>query len=355
MNRHVGHTFDPQIVPMEDLRKFVKTMPKVELHLHLEGAFTLNTLSRLIQKYDGHSAVRDVEALRARFRYGSFSQFIEAWKWKNQFFRTAEDFELSAYETMIELHRQNVVHVEAFFSPWDFENNGLPMEEITEAMLSGCRRAEKETGISWKLIADINREHSPAAGEKRIDQVLKYRTQGVIGIGLGGPEHLFPPDLFVDVFSKARQRGLFVTAHAGEALGADSVRCAMDQLHVQRIGHGIRAIEDLSVVRKLTERRIPLEVCVTSNIKTGVVRSLNEHPICKLIDADVFVTVNSDDPTMFGSTLTDEYNLLTEQLGLSLNSIRMIAYNGVDASVLTPEEKTGLRNRFDMAWSRCPH
>jgi adenosine deaminase len=261
----------------------------------------------LIEKYGGDPGIQSVDDLKTRFAYRDFAHFIAVWQWKNKFFRRGEDFEVSAYETLQRLHTQNVVYVEAFFSPWDFADNGVSMHEITEALVSGCSSAERDFGIRWKLIADINREHGPEAGLKRIDEVASYRDRGVIGIGLGGSEHLCPAELFVDVFARAARRGLFLTAHAGEASGAASVRAAVEQLRVQRVGHGVRAFEDPRLVEELAARRIPLEMCITSNVCTGVVPSAAAHPIRRYLQQGVVVTANTDDPTMFGCSLIDEY------------------------------------------------
>lgn len=334
--------------------RFLLEMPKVELHLHLEGAFTLATLFQLVQKYGGDPSVEEPEDLRSRFVYDDFSQFIDTWIWKNRFFRSGEDFELSSYETLLALSQQNVRYVEAFYSPWDFEKNGLTMEEITDSVLSGCESASRDCGIGWSLIADINREHGPAAGMVRLRQLAKFRHRGVIGIGLGGREKEFPAGPFEGVYREAARVGLFCTAHAGEADGPRSVRAALEQLQVRRIGHGIRAVEDPALVEMLRESRIPLEVCMTSNVKTGVVRSLKEHPVRRLFDAGVKVTINTDDPAMFGCTLSGEFALLLHELGFAPAEIKALCLNAVEASALASDGKAGLVKAVESAWAVAP-
>ncbi len=330
----------------------VRKMPKVELHLHLEGAFTLETLLRLIRKHEPSSSIHSTDDLQARLTYTDFSGFIDAWNWKNSFFRSGKDFELLAYHTLESLSRQNVLYVEPFFSPWDFEDNGISMEEITESILAGCARATRDSGIEWNLIADINREHGPEKGMARIEQILRYRDRGVIGVGLGGREKEYPAERFAQVYAQADRGRLLLTAHAGEADGPASIRAALDRLHVHRIGHGIRAREDDALMAQLAERKIPLEVCITSNVKTGVVPSLRGHPVRTLFDRHLYVTINSDDPTMFDCSLTGEYLLLLEQLGFTPAEIKTLSLNGVTASGLDEHAKLKLCSRFEEFWTQ---
>ena len=331
--------------------RFLLEMPKVELHLHLEGAFTLSTLFHLVRKYGGEPSIEKPEDLRRRFIYRDFSQFIDAWIWKNRFFRSGEDFELSSYETLTGLRKEQILYVEAFYSPWDFEGNGISMEEITESVISGCERASRDCGIGWSLIADINREHGPAAGMSRLRQVANFRNRGVIGIGLGGREKEFPAGPFEEVYREAARIGLFCTAHAGEADGPASVRAALERLHVRRIGHGVRVLEDPAVVELLRQSQIPLEVCITSNVMTGVVRSLKDHPVRKLFDAGVNITINTDDSTMFGCTLSGEFGLLLHQLGFRPAEIRTLCLNAVEATALESGSKKELARIFESAWA----
>jgi adenosine deaminase len=334
-------------------RRFIIGMPKVEIHLHLEGAFTLSTLLTLIRKYGGDASIQTIDDLRDRFVYRDFAQFIDAWIWKNQFFRHGEDFELSAYQTLLDLHSQNVLHIEAFFSPWDFMDNGIGMEEITESLIAGCERAKRECGIGWGLIADINREHGPDVGMHRIDQICQFQDRGVIGVGLGGREAEYAADAYDQVYAEAARRGLLLTAHAGEAAGPESMWAVLDTLHVHRIGHGVRAQEDLNLVETLRQRQVPLEMCLTSNVRTGVVPTFGEHPIRRYLLSGLKVTLNTDDPTMFGCSLTGEYLMLLEKLGWEIEEIRALAMNAVDALALDPVAKDDIRRRCESDWNRA--
>jgi adenosine deaminase len=332
----------------------ISRMPKVELHLHLEGAFTFSTLLSLINKYGGETGVHTIEDLQRRFAYIDFPHFIEIWKWKNKFFRTPEDFELSVFESLRELRTQNVLYVEAFYSPWDFEGNGLTMREITRAVIRGCRKAREQFGIRCSLIADINRDFGPEAGGKRIDDAAEFLGQGVIGIGLGGSEHLYPAELFEKVFAKAHTKGLHCVAHAGEAAGASSVWAALNTLKAERIGHGTRAIEDPVLMKELKRRKIPIEVCMTSNVCTGVVKSVEVHPVKQFLDSGLPVTINTDDPTMFNCTLEGEYKNLLTRCGVKAEMLRTISYASLNASFLDDKGKQELRSAFDLFWNNLP-
>jgi adenosine deaminase len=334
--------------------EFIRMMPKVELHLHLEGAVPYATLMSLINKYGGDSQVRSLADLKNRFAYKTFPQFIETWIWKNQFFRAPEDFELSTFETLTDLHLQHVEYLEAFYSPWDFADNGLSMPDITRAVLRACKRAREEHGIQCVLIADLNRDHGPERAMERIDEVVAFIDQGVIGIGLGGSEHLYPADLFEDAFAKAKRCGLHRVAHAGEAAGPESVWNALQKLDIERIGHGTRAWEDSLLIEELRRRKIPLEMCLTSNVCTGVVRSIEAHPLKKSLEAGLQVTLNTDDPTMFGCTLTSEYVLLLDKPGFTHEELRQISYNALESTFLDEAGKQRLRRRFDEAWKHAP-
>ncbi len=334
--------------------EFIRCLPKIELHLHLEGAFTLETLYRLIKKYGGDHDIYSIEDIKLKFIYDKFEDFIQTWYWKNKYFREGEDFELSTYETLVGLKQQNVVYIEAFFSPWDFGHNGISMEEITESVILGCERAEKDTGIQWKLIADLNRDHGPELASKHLEKIAAYNNRGVIGVGLGGNESLHPAALFTDVFQEAKALGLRRVAHAGEAAGAESVYSTIIDLNAERIGHGVRAIDNPDLMNLLKQSQIPIEVCITSNVMTGAVPSINYHPVKQFLRQGLKVTINTDDPTMFNCTLNDEYFLLLGVLQCSLQDIKNVCYNALESSFLDHVERIQFEKIFNDAWIQAP-
>jgi adenosine deaminase len=186
---------------------------------------------------------------------------------------------------------------------------------------------------------------------ERLDEVTPYLGKGVIGIGIGGSEQLFPADPYEEIYREAKRRGFRLTAHAGEVAGADSIRTVVEKLGAERVGHGLRAHEDPEVISLLKERRIPLEMCIISNSKTGVCPSVKDHPIKDYFRQGLVVTVNSDDPSMFSSTLTDEYMTLVRDLGFTFDDMKQVAMNGVEASFLTDEDKASLRSTFESEWA----
>ncbi len=310
--------------------EIIKQMPKVELHLHLEGAFTFEFLFDQIRKYGGVPEIQSVAEMERKFVFRDFPHFIETWI----------DFEQSTYHTLENLSRQNVVYAEVFYSPWDFVRHGISVAEITKSTLAGIDQARRDFGIECRLIADLIRDFGAGTAIERLDEITPFLGKTLIGIGIGGSEQEFPPAPFKPVYDEARRRGFRLTAHAGEAAGPKSVRDAVDILGAERIGHGVRAVEDPALVAKLNERQIPLDICVTSNLKTNIFKSAQEHPIRRFFDQGLLVTVNSDDPAMFGATITDELLLLHNELGFTLHELHQLQLNAVASAFLTSEEKT---------------
>ena len=314
-------------------------LPKVELHLHLEGAIPLDTLWNLIQKYGGEASVPNMDALKRKFVYRDFPHFIETWIWKNQFLRDYADFTLVAEAVARDLARQNIRYVEAFYSPWEHGLRGMTPQGITEAIRQGLARVPE---IEFALIVDLVRDAGPEQAAVTLEQINEVKHLGVIGIGIGGSEQLHPPEPFKPVYARARELGFHTGAHAGEAAGAESIWGAIHSLKVERIGHGTRAAEDPALLDYLMEHQMPLEMCPLSNVCTGVVASLDEHPIRQYFERGLLVTVNTDDPKMFGNTLAEEYALLVEKLGFTHHEIRTLILNGIRAAWLPEDRKQQL-------------
>jgi adenosine deaminase len=310
-------------------------LPKVELHVHLEGAIPADALAELVAKYGGEP--REVSG---RLAFRTFPEFIAAWVWKNGFLRELDDFTLIAEAMARALVAENVLYAEVFYSPPDFARHGLAAGPLTAAIRRGLARVPE---IEIALVADLVRDFGPARAARTLAEVSELRSLGVIGVGIGGSEHEHPAAPFRPVFETARREGLFVTAHAGEAAGADSVWQALRELGVSRIGHGVRSFEDPALLDYLVEHRVPLEMCPISNVKTGVVRSLREHPIRRYFDRGVVVTVNTDDPGMFGNSLSGELEALHRELGFSFGELARLMRNAVDASWAPDAVRTRLR------------
>jgi adenosine deaminase len=337
----------------ESEMNWLDRIPKVELHLHLEGAIPHNALWELVQKYGRDPSVPDLEALKRRFEYRDFAHFIETWVWKNQFLREYQDFTFIAEAVARDLARQNIRYVEAFFSPLDFARHGLETQKLAEAIRIGLSRVPE---IKVVLVADFVRDFGPQRAAVTLAEVSEVQDQGVIGIGIGGSEQKFPPEPFKEVYQEARRLGFHTSAHAGEAAGAESIWGAICSLRVDRIGHGTRAEEDESLLDYLAERQIPLEMCPLSNLRTGIVTSLVKHPIRRYFERGIIVTVSTDDPKMFGNSLAEEFLSLEEELDFSRDEIRTLILQSIRASWLPENKKQPLVESFcqDPAWQETP-
>jgi adenosine deaminase len=290
-----------------------------------------------------------LEALQRKFQYRDFPHFIETWVWKNRFLREYEDFTLIAEAVALNLSRQNVKYAEMFYTPSDFFRHGLEVQKLTAAIRTGLGRVKQ---IETELILDFCRDRGLENADRNLDAVNEVKQLGVIGVGIGGSEQKYPPELYTKIYEKARLTGFHTTAHAGEAAGTESIWGAIRSLKVERIGHGTRAIEDDNLMRFLTEKQIPLECCPLSNVRTGVVKSIEAHPVKKFFDAGLLVTVNTDDPAMFGNSLAQEYQMLEERLGFSQDKVRKVILNGVKAAWLSNDRKKLLTDTFvkDENW-----
>jgi adenosine deaminase len=315
-------------------------VPKVELHLHLEGAIPLPALWELVKKYGGDQEVATPAALEERFRFRDFTHFIDTWIWKNRFLRELDDFTFVAEAVARHLRDQNIRYVEAFYSPPDFARHGLDVAGITAAVRAGLDRV---ADIRVALVGDLVRDDGPERAGRTLDALAEVRDLGVIGIGIGGSEGPFPPEPFAGVYESARALGFRTSAHAGEAAGPASIWGAIRALRVDRIGHGARAAEDPELVAYLAEHRVPLEMCPISNVRTAVVPALGAHPIRRFVEHGLMVTVNTDDPAMFQTSLAHEYRELARVHDFTHAEIRMLIGHCVDASWLSSEEKARLR------------
>jgi len=322
-----------------DARDWLARLPKVELHVHLEGAIPHEALWELVRKYGGDPAVPDLASLEKKFVFRNFSHFVETWSWKNRFLREDEDFVLIAEAVARDLAGQNIRYAEVFFSPSDFAAFGLEPQRIAEAVRRGLARVPE---IRISLVADLVRDDGPVKAARTLAEVYEARVLGIIGIGIGGSESKFPPEPFGAVYEEARRLGFRTSAHAGEAAGPESVWAAARLLRVDRIGHATRAAEDESLVEYLAERQIQLEMCPLSNVRTGVIDSLERHPIRRFYDRGIPVTANTDDPKMFGTSLAEEYSCLMDRLRFTRNDIQTLVANAVRASWLPEPEKRAL-------------
>jgi adenosine deaminase len=335
--------------------RWLETLPKVELHLHIEGAIPHRALWDLIEKYGGDPRVPTFEALPAQFVYRDFPDFIDRWLWKHGYIREPEDFELIGAAVAAELARQRIVYAEAFFTPSDVARTGMSPQAVALALRRGLRTVD---GTEVALIADVCRDVGPDVAAGTVEAIGEVAAEaGVIGVGMGGSEQRFPPEPFEAVYERARTLGLRTTAHAGEVAGPESVWGALRTLRVERIDHGTRAVEDPTLLAALAERRIPVTSCPGSNVATGAVPSLEAHPIRRFVDAGLLVSVATDDPAMFGLTMAGELESLVETFGFTRAEIRALILNAVESTWLPEAPKAALRARVasDPGWGEGAH
>jgi adenosine deaminase len=321
-------------------------VPKVELHLHLEGAIPPAALWRLIQKY-GSADVKSLDEVQERFVFTNFEHFINTWIWKNTFIREYEDFELIAEAVAFQMAEQKIVYAEVFFSAPDFYRFGLRCPEIAMAIRAGLNKVPQ---IEIKLISDLVRDYGAESAMLTLHEVNEIKSEaGVIGIGIGGSEAAYPADLFWEVYARARTFGFRTTAHAGEAAGADSIWQALNVLEADRIGHGTRAFEDPALLEQIARLSIPVEMCPISNVCTRVVSQLSAHPIRDYFDRGLLISVNTDDPSMFGTSLCYEFESLSEDLNFTDEEIKQLMLNAVESSWASVERKNQLRECYSKS------
>jgi len=336
------------------LETFIRRMPKVELHVHLEGSIQPETLLKLAKRNQVKLPATTVEGLRQWYTFTNFAHFIEIYLTISSCICSAEDIELIAREFLRGQASQNIQHSEVTFTPYTHFslNRHIPFEQQLAALSRARIWAAEELGISVGWVLDISRNVRPVEHALTVaDWVISGKESGVIALGLGGPESGNPPEPFAEAFDRVLAAGMASVPHAGEVAGAESVWGALRSLKAQRIGHGVRCLEDTALVTELRERQIPLEVCPTSNVCLGVASSIAEHPLPQLLKAGLYVTINSDDPPMFNTTLTDEYLKITEVFDFSVETIEQLVINAVRASLLTEPARIEMEERFQREFA----
>ena len=340
--------------------EFILSLPKAELHLHLEGSVDPPTLSELSRRHptplqttnlryrglEDSARVFTEDEARALYAYQDFTGFMSAFKAVTERLRDPEDYELVTYRLMQKLHAEGVVHAEVYISAGVVQWREQEFAPLFEGAERGRQRGEREFGVSLYWILDAVRHFGAEKAQRVADEAIRLKNQNVIGIGIGGDERRAAPELFRNVYAHAASHGLKLTVHAGETVGPESIWSALRELKPHRIGHGMRAIDDAELVRHLAEEQIPVEICITSNVVTGCCASIANHPVRKLFDAGVVVVLNTDDPDMFHTTITNEYRIARAQFGFSDDELRGLARNSFRASFLPDHRKQELLAQF---------
>ena len=324
--------------------RLILALPKAELHLHLEGSIEPSTLLELRQRHGMNDAsLTEVERL---YKYTDFTGFLTAFKDVTGHLRTPEDYELITYRLMERLKNQNVLHAEVIVSAGVCLWRKQDFPAIFEGLERGRQRGEKDFGTSLLWIFDAIRQFGAEKAERVLDLAIQFRDRNVAGFGIGGDEHQGPPELFKDVYARASNNGLHLTAHAGESAGPESIWGALN-LKAERIGHGLTAGQYPELMEELAHRQVPIEICVTSNLRTGCCAELAQHPVRRYFDQGLMLTLNSDDPAMFRTSLVEEYQLVQETFGFSDEHLRELARNSFEASFLPPDKKVQFLDLLD--------
>jgi adenosine deaminase len=326
---------------------FVAALPKVELHVHLEGAMRPATLLALARRNRVALPADDVAGLREWFRFRDFDQFVEVYLACSAALKRPEDFQLLLRDFAVDQERENVRYTEINFTIGTHWLNGLPADEILDAMVETIAEAERERGVVLRLIPDIVRDVGDRTADPTLDWALAGRAKGVVvGLGLTGREAVYPSEPFGGHFAEAVRQGLHCTAHAGEHGGPPVIAAVLDHCRAERIGHGVRAIEDEGMIDRLRRERIPLEVCPTSNVCLGLYPDVAHHAFDRLRRAGLEVSVNTDDPALFDTTMSRELMRLHEAFGYSPEELAGFTLAAARHSFLPPAEKEALAVRL---------
>jgi adenine deaminase len=326
----------------------IEGLPKCELHIHIEGSlepelmFALAARNRIALPYDS------VEALRAAYRFTQLQDFLDMYYRGMSVLVAEQDFFDLAWAYLERAKADGVSHVEMFFDPQGHTSRGVAFETVVNGLHTACRAADAKLGINASLIMCFLRHLDEADAEKTLDAALAHKSR-IIGVGLDSSERGHPPSKFARVFRRARDAGFHLFAHAGEEGPPAYVWEALDVLGVARVDHGNRALEDAALVARLARDRVPLTVCPLSNLKLGVVDDLRRHPLRRMLDSDLAVTLNSDDPAYFGGYVNDNYRAVAVALGLNQRDIVAIARNSFTAAIMPEEARRAALARFDAA------
>lgn len=328
-------------------RSELRALPKVELHLHLEGAMPLAAIHELACKYDTPGDAPEWQRLVSGPPYRDLIEFDRLWHWKNTLIRDLEDVSLIGRSSAARLRDDGVVYAEASFCPSDFADRSYTAEQLLDAVRRGI---DQVPGIDVALIIDLGRERGPrhAADQVRL-AAAAMRSHGVVGIGMGGVATPWEPEAFAGVYAEARRLGLRTTVHSGEVDGPDEILRAVRALRPDRIGHGTRAAESAALVARLARDQIPLEVCPSSNVHTGVVPGFSHHPARRFHDSGIPISLNTDDPVMFGTTLSAEYEIAATLLGFPRQELHAMMASTIAASWMTEDRKARRRRQLEDA------
>ncbi len=334
-------------------RTILASWPKIDLHRHLEGSLRLSTLAEIAREHGVDLPSWDLEELRPYVQVvddsPTFQGFLSKFKLLRRFYSTREAVMRIAYEAAADAADDNIKYLELRFNPVALAKmQGFSYEEVAEWVIAATNAAQHDHDIQVRLIAQIGRDESVAIARQVAEVAVAFQDQGFVGIDLAGDEVRYSAARFADIFQWAKAQGLYVTVHAAEAGKAGNIREAIERLGADRIGHGVRAVEDLSVMDLLVKRQVTLEMCPTSNLQTGAISRLGQHPLWAYHQLGIPVTINTDDPSISSTTLTDEYLVALRGIGLPLRALRQMILTAARAAFLPDVERRRLIDWFQQ-------
>ena len=340
-------TNDPGEQADAELAGFIRRLPKAELHLHIEGTLEPELLLEFGRRNSVHLPCSSAEECRAQYRFSDLQAFLDIYYEGVAVLVREQDFHDLTLAYVRRVAADGARHVEVFFDPQSHVPRGVPFSDVVAGITRALREGEAEFGVSWRLIMCFLRDRPAAEAMEMLELALPYRDV-IAGVGLDSAETGHPPAEFAAVYEQARAAGFVTVAHAGEEGPPEYISEALDVLHVRRIDHGVAAIRDAALQRRLAEEQVPLTMCPLSNLELKVTPDLSRHPLKKLLDAGLVVTVNSDDPAYFDGYLLANYVAAQRALGLGRSDLAQLARNSITASLLAPERKVELIAEIDL-------
>jgi adenine deaminase len=323
---------------MRSVAEFIRGLPKSELHVHIEGTLEPELAFQLAKKHGIVLPHATVEELRRAYRFANLQSFLDIYYEVAAVLRDADDFHALALSYLRKAHAQGVVHAEIFFDPQTHTARGIALSTVLAGLCRACSEAERELGITCRLILCFLRHLSADEAMRALEEALQYKD-AIVAVGLDSSESGHPPAKFSEVFARARREGLSAVAHAGEEGPPSYIYEALDVLKVRRVDHGVRCEESPALVARLARERVPLTVCPLSNVKLKVFERIEDHNLKRLLDRGVCITVNSDDPAYFGGYVLENYLAVQRGLGLTQDDLTVLARNSIEASFLTDSTK----------------
>ena len=330
----------------EELNRYIRLIPKAELHLHIEGSLEPELMFAMAEKNDVNIKYKSEDELRAAYNFNNLQEFLDIYYAGADVLLTEEDFYDLTFAYLKKIHEDNVLHTEIFFDPQTHIVRGVPFDTVVKGITRALNDGKEQVGISSHLIMCFLRHLDEKSAQETLDLALNYKHK-IIGVGLASSEVGNPPSKFVNVFKRAQEEGFLTVAHAGEEGPSDYIWEAINLLNVKRIDHGVQSINDKKLVAELVKKQMPLTVCPLSNLKLKVVSDLKDLPLKKMLDKNMMVTINSDDPSYFGGYVNQNYLEVASALNLTKDDILLLAKNSFNASFLTDAEKKHYLDKVD--------